>query len=117
PGKTRYEKMRHSRGACTRIGSRIKQGLSTTVAVVLNSQPIASNILGNLWGMIWLIRAQPTPEFESDSLDPLVLDLGKRLYIDIGRNASLLAEALQAIITFADCGIDYVEQRYTSNAK
>ena len=52
--------------------------------------------------MIGFIRAEPGSHLKSDSLDPLVLDLGKRLYIDIGRNASLLAEALQTIIAFAD---------------
>src|SRR5947199_10689043 len=83
PGKTRHEKMRHSRGACTGIGSRIKQGLPSAVAVVLNPQPIASNILGNLWRVVWVIRAEPGSHLKSDSLDPFVLYLGERLDVDV----------------------------------
>src|SRR5438093_10964533 len=67
PGKTRHEKMRHSRSACTGIGSRIKQVLSTTVTGVLNQQPIARHILGNSVRLAWVIRSDPGSHRESDA--------------------------------------------------
>ena len=91
PGKTRHEVMCQARSLiCSRScsgslssRSRVKQSLSAAIAVVLNSQPVATNRLRGLWSTIGGVGAEPCSHLKSDSLDPFVFYLGERLDVDV----------------------------------